>query len=174
MYYIDIKEGNLVKKYVLDEYVEKIKENKFFSGFIEISAMSIILNRPIVILEDIYYEERKFYKKFALFNNSDHNSLKIEDIIFINFQNNNHYELLTPKKNFIKNRINKITEPDIKQLIIVIERNHQSNININNKSKKKEDYKIKENEKTKDQNNCLINENNSIKDNSPILEKKKD
>ena len=64
MYYIDIKEGNLVKKYVLDEYVEKIKENKFFSGFIEISAMSIILSRPIVILEDIYYEERKFYKKF--------------------------------------------------------------------------------------------------------------
>ena len=41
MYYIDIKEGNLVKKYVLDEYVEKIKENKFFSGFIEINAMSI-------------------------------------------------------------------------------------------------------------------------------------
>ena len=39
MYYIDIKEGNLVKKYVLDEYVEKIKKNKFFSGFIEISAM---------------------------------------------------------------------------------------------------------------------------------------
>ena len=98
MYYIDIKEGNLVKKYVLDEYVEKIKENKFFSSFIEISAMSIILNRPIVILEDIYYEERKFYKKFALFNNSDHNSLKIEDIIFINFQNINHYELLTQKK----------------------------------------------------------------------------
>ena len=41
MYYIGIKEGNLVKKYVLDEYVEKIKENKFFSGFIEINAMSI-------------------------------------------------------------------------------------------------------------------------------------
>ena len=27
MYYIDIKEGNLVKKYILDEYIEKIKEN---------------------------------------------------------------------------------------------------------------------------------------------------
>ena len=61
--------------------------------------MSIILNRPIVILEDIYYDIRKYYKKFALFNNSDHNSLKIEDIIFINFQNNNHYELLTQKMN---------------------------------------------------------------------------
>ena len=62
MYYIDIKEGNLVKKYVLDENVEKNKENKFFSGFIEISAMSIILNRPIVILENINYEERNFIK----------------------------------------------------------------------------------------------------------------
>ena len=65
MYYIGIKEGNLVKKYILDEYVEKIKENKFFSGFIEINAMSIILNRPIVILEDIYYDVRKYYKKFV-------------------------------------------------------------------------------------------------------------
>ena len=92
-------------------------------------------------MEDIYYEERKFYKKFALFNNSDHNSLKIEDIIFRNFQNNNHYELLTPKKEFIKNRINKITESDIKQLLIVSTSNHQSNKNINNLSKNKDDHK---------------------------------
>ena len=172
MYYIDIKEGNLVKKYVLDEYVEKIKVNNFFSGFIEINAMSIILNRPIVILEDIYYDERKYYKKFALFNNSYHNSLKIEDIIFINFQNNNHYELLTPKNEFLKNRINKITEPDIKELIIVSTNNNQSNKNINNLSKNKDDHKIEKKEKPQDKNLCVIKERNSIKENLHIVENK--
>ena len=33
--------------------MKRKKKNKFFSSFIEINAMSIILNRPIVILEDI-------------------------------------------------------------------------------------------------------------------------
>ena len=64
--------------------------------------MSIILNRPIVILEDIYYNEKKIYKKLALFNNTDFNSLLVDGIIFINFQNNNHYELCLPIKNLKK------------------------------------------------------------------------
>ena len=76
--------------------------------------MSIFLNRPIVILEDIYYNHKKFYKKIALFNNTDFNSLIIDNIIFRNFQNNNHYELLIPNKNFIINRINKNTIPGVK------------------------------------------------------------
>ena len=118
--------------------------------------MSIILNRPILILEDIYYEERKLYKKMTLFNNTDYNTIKIEEIIFINFQNNNHYELLTPKKNFIKKRINKITEPDIKQLIMVNNSNNQSNKNLNNLSRNNEDYK---NEKTQEKNFFLIMKN---------------
>ena len=137
MYYIDIKEGEYIKKYVLDEYVEKIKKNKFFAGFIEINAMSIFLNRPIVILEDIYYNNKKFYKKIAVFNNTDFNSLTIDDIIFINFQNNNHYELLIPNKNFIINRINKITIPEVKQLIIANANNSQYNLHKKNNSNNK-------------------------------------
>ena len=114
-----------------------------------------------------------FIKNFFLINNSDRNSLKIEDIIFINFQNNNHYELLTPKNEFIKNRINKITEPDIKQLIIVSTSNHQSNKNINNLSKNKDDHKMEKKEKPQDKNLCVINERNSIKENLHIVENKK-
>ena len=51
--------------------------------------MSIILNRPIVILEDIYYNEKQFYNKLSLFNKADFNSPLFDGIIFINFQNNN-------------------------------------------------------------------------------------
>ena len=68
-YYIDIKEGIHIKKYISDEYVEKIRKYKFLPGSIEINLISIILNRPILILAGIYYEEKKFYKKLILFNN---------------------------------------------------------------------------------------------------------
>ena len=49
--------------------MEKNKNTKFFSGFIEINFLSIILNRSIPILADIYYKEKKFYKQLTLFNN---------------------------------------------------------------------------------------------------------
>ena len=35
MYYIDIKEGNLVKKYVLDELQKKLKKTNFFQVLLE-------------------------------------------------------------------------------------------------------------------------------------------
>ena len=41
---------------------KKIKIQNFFSGFIEINLISIILNRSIPILADIYYKEKKSYK----------------------------------------------------------------------------------------------------------------
>ena len=118
-YYIDIEENSQIKKYVLDDYVANIKKNKFFSGFIEINAMSIILNRPIIILEKFEYEECKFYSKVVHFNNSEFENIIIKDIIFIDYENKNHYMLLTPKKNFIIDRINKKTFPKYKQIIMI-------------------------------------------------------
>ena len=84
-------------------------------------------------------------------------------IIFINFQNNNHYELLLPNKNFIKNRINKITIPETKQLIIVNVNNTQSNTNFINVYNKKDDYKKRNKEKINDKepsSNDNINQKN--------------
>ena len=71
--------------------------------------MSIIMNRPIVILEDTIYNNFKFYKKFASFINTKFEKLNIDNIIYINFINKNHYQILTKNKSIIKNRINKIT-----------------------------------------------------------------
>ena len=130
--------------------------------------MSIILNRPIVILEDIYYNEKKFYKKLASFNNIDFNSLLIDGIIFINFQNNNHYELLLPNKNFIKNRINKITIPEIKQLIIVNVNNTQSNTNFINVYNKIDDYKKRNKKKINDKEPSSKDKINQNNDNTNI------
>ena len=97
-YYIDIEENNTIYKYILDDYVENIKKNKFLAGFIEINAMSIILNRPIIIFEDVEYLDTKYFKRMMSFINTEIDKINIDDIIFIHFINRNHYQILTPNK----------------------------------------------------------------------------
>ena len=136
IYYIDIEEGAKIHKYVLDEYVEKIKNNGFFAGFIEIKAMSIIINRPIIIIEVINFENIiSLFNKISHFYNSNNTNLEITDIVFINYVNKDHYELLKPKFEFIKKRILKetkieynIVEFDIIKSIITDLRNNSNSI----------------------------------------------
>ena len=112
-YYIDIEEEQKVHKYILDDYVENIKKNGFFAGFIEINAMSILINRPIIILENINFDNIKFfYNKLSHFYNNEITKYEIKDYIFINFINKDHYQLLNPNLEFIKNRILKKTSID--------------------------------------------------------------
>ena len=112
-YYIDIEEKQKVHKYILDDYVENIKKNGFFAGFIEINAMSILINRPIIILENINFDNIKFfYNKLSHFYNNEITKYEIKDYIFINFINKDHYQLLHPNLEFIKNRILKKTSID--------------------------------------------------------------
>ena len=35
-YYTEVKEGNLTKEYKITDYIEMIKRNKFYAGYIEI------------------------------------------------------------------------------------------------------------------------------------------
>ena len=110
IFYIDVEVHQIVKKYILDEYVKNIQYSKFFAGFIEINAISKILNRPIFVLENLIYEkENIFYSKIAFFNNSENDLYNLDDIIFINLINKDHYQLLKPNKEFIINRIQKKT-----------------------------------------------------------------
>ena len=88
IYYIDIEEDNNIHKYILDDHVENIKKNGFFAGFIEINALSIILNRPIMIYEEINYDNNiSYYSKISKFYNGYNDIYNIKDIIFINFIN---------------------------------------------------------------------------------------
>ena len=106
IYYIDIVEGEKIHKYILDEYVDKIKKDGFFSWFIEINAAATIINRPIIILENLkFLNSYIFFNKVALFNNNENEIFNLEDIIFINYVNNNPYQFLKPRKEFILSRI---------------------------------------------------------------------
>ena len=86
--------------------MDKIKKDGFFSGFIEINAAGTIINRPIIILENLeFLNSYIFFNKVALFNNNENEIFNLEDIIFINYVNKNHYQLLKPHKEFILSRI---------------------------------------------------------------------
>ena len=69
-YYTDIEEGGVIKKYVLDDYVEELKNDKVYSGYIEINAISKIINRVIILLETLSYNDSYYYKKLSYFNHN--------------------------------------------------------------------------------------------------------
>ena len=85
--------------------------------------MSIILNRPNIVLENLENNNITYLKKLASFINSEFDKINLDEIIFVNFINKEHYHFLTQNKNFIKNRLNKNTPTT--HLIIV-------NVIINN------------------------------------------
>ena len=72
------------------------------------NAISIIYNRPLIVLEDKYFNNiDSFFNKIALFNNNENMTFNLEDIIFINYVNKNHYQLIKPNIEFILNRMEK-------------------------------------------------------------------
>ena len=65
-------------------------------------------------------------KKLASFINSEFDKIYLDEIIFVNFINKEHYQFLTPNKNFIKNRLNKNT-PTTHLIIINVIINKKKN-----------------------------------------------
>ena len=170
IYYIDIEQGTQIKKYILDEYVENIKISRFFSGFIEMNAISIIYNRPLIVLDDKYFNNiYSFFNKIALFNNNENMTFNLEDIIFINYVNKNHYQLIKPNIEFILNRMEKKINLEFNLIIFNKKKNQIEDIrndissileikNINNL--------IEKNETNKEENNFeLYNLDKSINSN---------
>ena len=71
-YYVDILESNIIKKYILNEYVKNIKNSRLFSDLIEINAILIILKRPIIILEKLNFTfNETFFMKLIAFINEE-------------------------------------------------------------------------------------------------------
>lgn len=174
-YYINVEEGTIVRKFILDEYVSHIEEEGFFSGFIEINALSIIYNRPIVILDNLSYKNKIYFNKIAVFNNILQPIYNLEDIIFINFINKNHYQSLTLNKNFIIDRIKKNTY--LKENIIIFNKKTNKIIRIESEKQDKSDNFInisddteeKKIEKEGKKNENIIHQNKkSIKNDSNL------
>ena len=194
-YYLDIEEGEEVHKYVLDDYIEKIQYNTFFSGFIEMNAAAIILNKIIVILDNIKFQKYvNYYSKLAMFNKSEKEIFDIKEIIFINFVSKNHYQLLNPNIQFIKNRILKLSiiyfncikyDTKTKKILDIYNDmtsflNSEGNLdnedevnNLDKANKLDKKNKIPPKKKKNEKNSSLSNtENNSFEESSNSLKEK--
>jgi len=179
IYYIDIEENNKIKKYILDDYINNIQKDGFYAGFLELNAISIIYNRPIVIFDILSYKSIYYYNKLMIFNHNEKENVNIEEVIFINLKNKNHFQLMKPNKEFILDRINKVYSP----INNIITFNKQKNKIIKVENKRKEiqlnhdkfnvefisDIKNNDN-KIENQKNFQINSNK--KDNNNIVLKK--
>ena len=82
--------------------------------------MSIVLNRPIIVLENLENNNITYLKKLVSFINSEFDKINLEEIIFVNFINKEHYQFLTPNKNFIKNRVNKNNQTTLQIIVNII------------------------------------------------------
>ena len=78
-----------------------VSKKIFFSGFMELNALSLIYKSQIFILDDLYYNNEKYFNKISVFNNIDKQINNLEDIIYINFINKDFYQILILNKNFI-------------------------------------------------------------------------
>ena len=107
LFYIDVetKVRNKTKKikYFIEDYIECIQKDGFFSGFIELYTLSKIYDIPIIILIENSNRSLKTYKKIMDYNNSDNYDNKFLDIIYLLFVNNDHYIYLEHNKRYIKN-----------------------------------------------------------------------
>ena len=123
------KKEMIYKKYIIDEYIENFKYDKFYSGFIEINAVSIILNKVIVILDNINFNNYwRDYSILAMFNKTEKEIFNINEIMSINYVSKNHYQIL--KIQLIKNRIIKLST--IKCNFIKYKRDTKKIIDIHN------------------------------------------
>ena len=106
-FYIDIEIGvNKIKtKFFIEDYIENIKNDGFFGGFIELYIISKIYNTPIFIYNLIEKKGLDFYKKMMLYDNSEKIEYKFEEIIFLYYKNENHYIYLEPNIRLFKKNI---------------------------------------------------------------------
>ena len=103
-YYLDIEFGKerRKQKYFVEDYIENIKKSGFYGGFIELYILSKLYNIPILILVEEEINGIKYYKKLMIYNNTTELEFKMQNIIFLLYENENHYRYLEPKLKLIK------------------------------------------------------------------------
>ena len=72
---------NGIINYNIEDYISNIKINGFYGGFIELSALSNIYNKPIIFLRENYYD-KNFYDHLIDFKYSDKEKYDLENIDF--------------------------------------------------------------------------------------------
>ena len=171
LFYTDVetKVRNKTKKikYFIEDYIECIQKDGFFSGFIELYTLLKIYDIPTIILIENSNRSLKTYKKIMDYNNSDNYDNKFLDYIYLLFVNNVHYIYLKNNKRYIENinRNNNILNKFGDNL------DNEKNIEIRNNN----DNKIERNiiGKTFLKSNEFKNENENNEKNKNIEKKNK-
>ena len=145
----------MTKEYKITDYIELIKQNKFFAGYIEIFCCSRIYKTPIIILETIEINNKEYYKVNTSFKdiNDIKENFNIEDVIFVLYKNKIHYDYLKINKTFILQQI--ISSFNNNQQLI-LEKNE-----LNSTSDKKENYNLSSIKKLIKNEKNTENKNNS-------------
>ena len=95
-FFVEDEEDQILVNNKIEGYIEKINENMFFAGNVEINLAAKIFSIIIAIYEII--NNNKYYTPYAIFIPESNP----EDIILINFEGRNHYNLLKLKDNKYK------------------------------------------------------------------------
>ena len=95
-FFVEDEEDQILVNNKIEGYIEKIKENMFFAGNVEINLAAKIFAINIAIYEII--NNNKYYTPYAIFTPESNP----EDIILINLERRNHYNLLKLKDNKYK------------------------------------------------------------------------
>ena len=139
-FYLDIEQAGKKIKYFIEDYIENIKKYGFYGGFIELYVLSKLYNLPIVLLINEINNDKEYYKKFMIFNQSNNSEYKLENILFLLYVNENHYQYLEPNMKYINYKvqnyyIDKVT-------INLEEQNGINSINPNSEINKSKELKV--------------------------------
>ena len=91
-FFLEDENGPILANNKIFGYLNKIKEDKFFSSSLEIYIASIILEINIAIYERTNTNDN--FKQYSLFLSQNN----IDDYMLINFEGRCHYNLLKLKK----------------------------------------------------------------------------
>ena len=160
---VEVEINGIIKRYTFNDYINFFKEDGFFGDYIELYSLNKIIKKPIILLK--YNENNlnnKFYELVTIYNNinkdTNESIYNIEDIMFLNYENNIHYEVLIPNLNNIIYDYNiNYTNNNL----------HKSNIDKNLKF----EFNKKDNNKSIKNNKELENLRNNLK-NLTISDKK--
>ena len=92
---VQIEINRIIKRYPFNEYINLIKEDGFYGDYIELYSINKIFKKPIIILKsnDININD-EFYELVRVYNNLNRDNTasiyNIEDIMFLNYENNIH------------------------------------------------------------------------------------
>ena len=164
-YYLDIELGIERRKikYFVEDYIENIKKSGFYGGFIELYILSKLYNCPIVILIEEDINGTHYYKKLMVYNNTTELEYKIQNIVYLLYENEDHYRYLEPNIRLIK--FNKKNSEVINNISVSttqkINNINNNMLNLSNKTLDSNDEKnIKNfNNEPQSENNLFPNDN---------------